>query len=179
MQKAITWVLDGEINEDAGDIGGDIQVGPAVSVRFRSDQQPDARFEIALYATAQEYVALDEDAPDCPHPMVLLENHGDGTGRFAPMPPEHIACSYKAGTVDVQSQCTYMTGGTVKDGGYESDGSEEIVYEWEGADMGYGDGSNMPEDIRRATADALARVKNWTSSINAYLHWDGVSRING
>lgn len=178
MQRAIKWVQDGEINEDAGHFGGDIQVGPAISVRFRSDEQPDARFEVVMYATAKQYMDVDEADPDCPHPRVIAEHLGNNVARYEPMPAEHIACDYKPGTVDVQAEYTYRRNGKIENGVYESDDSDHIVYEWVGSDVGYNPDKGMVEEIRLATEDAKANVRDWVANIGMYLYWDGVSTPN-
>lgn len=177
MNKAIKWVLDGPIEEDAGDVGGDHQVGPAISARFRSDEQPDARFEVTMYATAKEYTSDDEDDPACPHPRVIAERLGDNVVRYESMPADHIACSFKPGTVDVEAQYIYRRNGRIEYGTYESDDSDDITYNWEGSDVGYGADKGMPEEIRLATEDAKAKVRDYVENIDEYLHWDGVSAV--
>lgn len=177
MEKTAHWVLDGPIMEDAGDIGGDIQVSPAVSARFRSDDCPEARFEVAVYVTAKQYMDLGESDPDCPHRVVILESYGDGVVRRAPMPEEHLACSFKPGTVDVQAQYTYRMNGRLVDGIYESDDSDHITYEWVGSDLDY-PGDTLTEQIKAATRDVTQTVQNWADRINMYLEWDGRTRPN-
>jgi hypothetical protein len=171
------WVLDGTIEHDAGDVGGDIQVGPAVSVRFRSDDCPGARFEVTAYATAKEYMELKEDAPECTHPAIILESYSDGVARYAPTPEDHLACSFKPGTVDVQAQYTYRMNGRMVDGFYESDDTDPTTYEWVGPDIEYRAGS-LPEDIRLATKDAEAFIQRWVENVDTYLDWDGRTRPN-
>lgn len=178
MNKTVEWVLDGEIQWDAGDVGGDHQVGPAISARFRSDEQPGARFEVTTYATAKQYMDLDEEDPACPHVRVLLEDHGNGIGWFAPMPAEHIACNFKSGTVDVEVQYIYRRNGRIENDTYESDGSDHVTYDWVGSDIGYSADKGMPEEIQLATEDAKAKVRNWVENVNDYLDWDGVSLVN-
>jgi len=171
--KPAHWVLDGEIDYDAGDIGGDIQVGPAISARFRSDACPEARFEVTAYATAKTYVDLGEEGPECPHPPVILEHLGDNVARYAPMPESHLACSYKPGTVDVQEQITYRMNGHVDDfGNYESDDTDPMAYEWVGSDLGYS-GETLVDQVNEATKDARHHVKDWVDQVNKYMHWDG------
>lgn len=174
MNKPLTWIQDDEIYEDAGDFGGDIQVGPAISVRFRSDDRPDARFEVIAYATAKEWSdSLVGDAPDCPHPLVLLD--GDGTvGRYAPMPADHVACTHMPGTVDVQAMYVYRWNGKVVDGTYESDNTDSISYQWVGPDAEYPNDS-MVKDIERATKDAKNYIRRYVENIDTYLEWDGVT----
>lgn len=180
MQKTAHWVLDGEIIKDAGDIGGDIQVGRAISASFRSDDCPEARFEVTAYATAKQYMDPSEPDPDCPHESVILERHGIGIATYAPMPPEHLACSWKPGTVDVQVQYTYRMNGRVDEyGNYESDDTDVITYDWVGSDIGYAhNGRTLVEEIEYATADAEAKIMDWVNFINKYLHWDGRTRPN-
>lgn len=189
--KAIKWVRDGEILKDAGDVGGDIQVGPAVQIRFRSDEQPDARFDVTVYATAKLYMDLKEDEPDCPHTEPegwvckngWQEDHGpdfpNGTRCVCWLPPEHLACSYKPGTVDLQAEFSYRRGGTTESGHYESD-DEQITYDWVGSDLAYDHGGRrtLNEEIAYATADAYTVVLNWGTHVNQWLHWDGVSNVN-
>lgn len=176
--KSAHWVLDGPIMEDAGDVGGDIQVGPAISVRFRSDDCPEARFEVTMYATAKMYAELGESEPDCPHPSVILERHGGGAAMYAPMPEEHLACSYKPGTVDVQAQYEYGMDGRVSGGVYESS-NNVITYEWVGSDLGYAhNGRTLTGEIEYATADAQAKIMDWVNFVNKYLEWDGRTRPN-
>lgn len=179
MQKAAHWVLDGPVMKDAGDVGGDHQVGPAISARFRSDDCPEARFEVTMYATAKSYMDLQESEPDCPHPSVLLESYGDGVGRFAPQPPEHLACSFKPGTVDVEAQYCFRMNGRIENGIYESDDTDPTRYEWVGSDIGYAhNGRTLTGEIEYATADAQARVTDWVHFINKYLQWDGRTTPN-
>lgn len=175
--KTVKWVLDGEIMEDAGDVGGDIQIGPAVSIRFRSDEQPDARFEVTAYATAKLYSDVDEEEPTCPHKPVILERHGDNVATFAPMSPEHMACGWKPGTVDVQAEYTYRRNGRVEHGIYESDDSDHIAYDWVGSDTGYDKGDGIVAEVERATISAKAFIEDWVASIDQYLFWDGVSEV--
>lgn len=178
MQKAAHWVLDGEVIKDAGEVGGDIQVGRAISARFRSDDCPKARFEVTVYATAKPYMDLKEPNPECPHPVVILEHYGS-TALHAPMPPEHLACSFKPGTVDVQAQYTYRMNGHVDEyGDYESDDTDPITYEWAGSDIGYDRGDGIVAEVERATKDAEATVRNWVTFINKHLKWDGRTRPN-
>src|SRR5690606_5593024 len=130
MQKAAHGVLEGEAIKDAAEAGGDIQVGRASWARFRSGDSPQARREATVYATAKPYMDLKEPNPECPHPVVILEHYGS-TALHAPMPPEHLACSFKPGTVDVQAQYTYRMNGHVDEyGDYESDDTDPITYEW-------------------------------------------------
>lgn len=174
-----TWILDGPVMKDAGDIGGDHQIGPAIEARFRTDFCPGARFEVAVYATAKTYSEAEEDDPVCPHRPVILERHGDSTALFAPMPPEHLACSFKPGTVDLQAQFTYRRNGRVENGIYESDDSDHITYEWVGSDIGYDRGGRLPitEEAKYATADGIAYVQNWAVHINQWLTWDGMAEV--
>lgn len=176
MNKPVTWIQDGEIDEDAGDFGGDIQVGPAISVRFRSDERPDARFEVIAYATAKEWADVSVgDAPDCPHNREIVERYGDGlTARFAPMPAEHIACTHTPGTVDVQAMYIYRRNGKVVDGVYESDDTDSISHQWVGPDAEYPNDS-MVKDIERATKDAKNYIRRYVENIDMYLEWDGVT----
>lgn len=170
--KAAHWVLDGPIEHDAGDVGGDIQVGPAISVRFRSDDCPEARFEINVYATAKPYVELDEPGPDCPHEPVILERLGNGTAQYAPQPEEHLACYWKPGTVDVQAQYQFRMDGTVDEYGNYDSSNDHVTYEWVGSNLGYPEGT-LPEQIRAATKDAERIARDWGDNVNKYLHWDG------
>lgn len=178
MEKAAHWVLDGPIIEDAGHVGGDHQVGRAISARFRSDDCPAARFEVTVYATAKSYMDLNEEDPKCLHERVLQEDCGNGVGRFAPMPEEHLACSFKPGTVDVEQETTYRRNGRVVDDIYESDGSDDIFYDWVGPDIGYR-AESLPEEIRLATQDAKSHIEDWVTNVNKYLDWDGRSDVNG
>lgn len=186
MSKPARWVLDGEIIKDAGDVGGDIQVGRAISARFRSDDCPEARFEVTVYATAKSYMDLNEPDPDCPHTEPVgwvckngwQEDHGpdfpNGTRCICWLPPEHLACSFKPGTVDVQAQYEYRMNGHVDEyGHYESDDTDPISYEWVGSDVGYDKGDGIVAEVERATKDAEAMIERWVADINAYLHWDG------
>jgi hypothetical protein len=190
MQKPAHWVLDGEIIKDAGDVGGDIQVGRAISVRFRSDDCPEARFEVTVYATAKSYMDLKEPEPDCPHtepPGWVCKNgwqedHGpdfpNGTRCICWLPPEHLACSFKPGTVDVQAQYEYRMDGRMDGDVYESS-DDVITYEWVGSDIGYAhNGRTLIEEIEYATADAQAKIMDWVSFVNKYLSWDGRTRPN-
>lgn len=185
------WVLDGPVIEDAGSVGGDIQVGRAISARFRSDACPEARFEVTVYATAKPYMELGEDDPECPHrePEGWVckngwqEDHGpdfpNGVRCVCWLPDEHLACSFKPGTVDLQAEYTYRRNGKIVDGVYESDDSDDIVYEWVGSDIGYAhNGRTLTEEIEYATADAQAKIMNWVNFINQYLKWDGRSAVN-
>lgn len=173
MTKA-HWVLDGVIEQNAGDVGGDIQVGRAISVRFRSDDCPEARFEVTVYATAKTYMELSEPEPDCPHKAAILEVLGEGVARYAPMPEEHLACSFKPGTVDVQAQYTYRRSGGVDGSGvYMSDDSDDITYEWVGADLGYSKDDGIVAEVERATKDAERFIRDWVDNVNSYLKWDG------
>lgn len=187
--KAAHWVRDGAINEDAGDVGGDIQVGPAISVRFRSDDCPEARFEITVYATAKQYMDLDEADPDCPHTeppgwqckngWQYLHEPGAGSRCVCYLPDEHLACSFKPGTVDLQAQFEYRRNGTTDENGYyESDDADHVTYEWVGSDIGYArNGKTLTEEVAYATADALAYVQNWLVHVNQWLHWDGRAEV--
>ena len=72
-------------------------------------------------------------------------------------PPEHLACSWKPGTVDVQAQYEYRMNGRVDEyGNYESDDTDVITYQWVGADLGYGKGDGIVAEVERATVDAEA-----------------------
>jgi hypothetical protein len=179
MEKAAHWVLDGPIEYDAGDLGGDIQLGPAVSARFRSDDCPEARFEVIAYVTAKTYSELGESEPDCPHEMTVLERSADGGVRRAKMPEEHSACSWKPGTVDVQAQYVYRMNGRVDEyGNYESDGTDEITYEWVGNNMGY-PGDTLSWQLHVAKQDARRYVERYVTRVNDFLVWDGRTRPNG
>lgn len=180
MGEPLHWVRDGEILKDAGDVGGDIQVGPAVQIRFRSDAVPGSRFEVTVYATAKTYEDVKEPVPACPHPSVILERHEGGTATFAPMPPEHLECSYKRGTVDVRAQFEYRRNGTTENGYYESDDADHVTYDWVGSDIGYDHGGrrSLTEEIEYASADAAKVVMDWANFVNTWLRWDGVSDVN-
>lgn len=191
MKTAAQWVLDGEITQDAGNIGGDIQVGRAISARFRSDSCPEARFEVTMYATAKQYMDVGDTEPDCPHQEPegwvckngWQEDHGpdfpNGTRCICWLPPEHLACSWKPGTVDVQAQYEYRMNGRVDEyGNYESDDTDVITYQWVGADLGYGKGDGIVAEVERATVDAEAIMARWAANINKYLDWDGRTRPN-
>lgn len=167
MHKAAHWVLDGPILEDAGDAGGDIQVGPAFSARFRSDDCPEARFEVTAYATAKPYSELKEDAPECPHDRESLE-------RNATAQAEHLACSYKPGTADVQELITYRMNGRMVDGIYESDDTDPMVYDWVGSPYDY-PGDTLAEQVANATKDAEKHVRYVASTINEHFSWDGLT----
>lgn len=190
MQDAAHWVLDGEIVKDAGDWGGDIQVGPAIQARFRSDDCPEARFEVTVYVTAKQYMDLREPDPDCPHtesPGWVCKNgwqedHGpdfpNGVRCVCWLPPEHLACSFKPGTVDVQAQFTYRMNGKLVDGIYESDDTDPMSYDWVGSDIGYAKGDGIVAEVERATRDAKAVVQRWVANVNTYLDWDGRTQPN-
>lgn len=158
--KKTHWVLDGEIIEDAGDVGGDIQVDRAISARFRSDDCPEARFEVTAYATAKTYMELGESNPDCPHGTDGLRSEA------------HLACSWKPGTVDVQAQYEFRMDGTVDEYGNYDSSNDHITYEWVGSPYDY-PGETLSEQIRNATKDAKATIKDWVANVNQYLHWDG------
>jgi hypothetical protein len=186
----IEWVLDGEIHGNAGDVGGDIQVGPAISARFRSDGRPDARFEVTVYATAKPYLELNEDAPACLHTepegwvckngWTELHQPGSGSVCHCYLPPEHLTCSHKPGTVDLQVQYEYRTNGTTESGHYESD-EEQIRYAWVGSEIGYTQGkrNGIVGEVEYATADARTFISNWVNFVNYWLRWDGVSEVKG
>lgn len=189
MTKA-HWVLDGPIMRDAGDIGGDIQVGRALSARFRSDDCPEARFEVTIYATAKAYSDVGEDDPECTHREPegwqckngWQEDHGpdfpNGTRCSCWLPPEHLACSFKPGTVDLQAQFEYRRNGRIENGTYESDDADHVTYDWVGSDIGYArNGRTLVEEIEYATADAQAKILDWVNFVNKYLHWDGRSDV--
>lgn len=175
--KAAHWVLDGPIEEDAGSVGGDHQVGPAISARFRSDDCPEARFEVAVYAIAKSYMELDEEEPKCPHERVLVRRLGDNVAQYEPMQEEHLACSFKPGTVDLEQQTTYRRNGRLVDGTYESDDTDDIFYNFVGRDLAY-ETATLPEEIRLATLDAKRKIEDYAANINKYLHWDGRSEVN-
>lgn len=187
---AAHWVLDGPIVRDAGDVGGDIQVGRALSARFRSDDCPEARFAVTIYATAKTYSDVDEDDPECTHQEPegwqckngWQEDHGpdfpNGTRCLCWLPPEHLACSFKPGTVDLQAQFEYRRNGRIENGIYESDDADHITYDWVGSDIGYArNGRTLAEEIEYATADAQAKILDWVNFVNKYLHWDGRSDV--
>jgi hypothetical protein len=186
----IKWVLDGKIHKDAGDVGGDIQVGPAISARFRSDERPDARFEVTVYATAKLYSELNEEAPTCLHTepegwvckngWTDLHQPNNGSRCHCYLPPEHLACSHKPGTVDLQVQYEYRTNGTTESGHYESD-EEQISYAWVGSEIGYTQGgrNGIVGEVEYATADARTFISNWVNFVNYWLRWDGVSEVKG
>ncbi|AXH66453.1 hypothetical protein SEA_SATIS_304 [Streptomyces phage Satis] len=48
------WVQHGEIWTDDGDVGGDVQLGKAASVRFVNPAHPGARVTVYAYAHAPE-----------------------------------------------------------------------------------------------------------------------------
>jgi hypothetical protein len=177
MQKAADWVLDGPVMEDAGDVGGDIQIGPAISARFRSDDCPEARFEINVYATAKTYMDVQEPDPECPHMTEVVERYGDSLAAwFAPMPEEHLTCSWKPGTVDVEAQYSYRMDGRMDGDVYDS--SDEVVtYAWVGSDLGYRV-EGLPEEVRLATEHARRWLQDQVTNINKYLVWDGRTRPN-
>lgn len=182
--KKTHWVLDREIIEDAGDVGGDIQVDRAISARFRSDDCPEARFEVTLYATAKSYLDLGEPEPDCPHvePSGWTCLHGWDEGHrpgskarcLCWLPADHLACSWKPGTVDVQARYLYRRNGRVNEHGhYESDDADHVLYGWEGPDLGYDRSDGIAAEADRATVDATQKIKDWVANVNKYLHWDG------
>lgn len=176
--KNVHWVLDGPVMENSGDVGGDIQVGPAVSARFRSDDCPEARFQVTAYATAKTYAEMEEADPVCTHKSIVLERYGDGIARLAPLPEGHLACSFKPGTVDVQAQYEYRMNGEVDESGdYEADDTDLTTYEWVGSDVGY-PADTLVEEVRLATRDAKRIIEDWVASVNTYLHWDGRTRPN-
>lgn len=172
MTKA-HWVLDGPVLDDAGGVGGDIQVGPAISARFRSDDCPEARFEITVYAMAKTYAELNEASPECSHELVVLESHSDGVAEYAPMPDGHMACSWKPGTVDLQARYVFRMNGRMDGDVYVSDDSDHITYAWVGSLVGYDKEDGIVAEVERATKDAETVVQGWVANINTYLDWDG------
>lgn len=163
--KPAHWVLDGEIIDDAGDIGGDIQIGPAIQVRFRSDECPEARFDITVYATATPYSDLRGRAPACTHGKIDMD-----ASQY--VLDEHLACDWKPGTVDVQEQVTYRMNGRMVNGFYESDDTDPIFYSEVGNDLGY-TASTLAGQLADATRDAHDHIKDWVEQVNTYMHWDG------
>jgi hypothetical protein len=119
-----------------------------------------------------------EPDPDCLHVLVIVERHNDGTAKRARMPEEHLACTFKPGTVDIQAQSTYRMNGRLSlDGDYESDDTDTISYEWVGSDSGYPTGT-LSWQVHMATKDARRHVENFAANVNKYLHWDGRTRPN-
>lgn len=160
------WVQYGEIAEDDGDVGGDIQIGPARSVRFVDPKLPGRLITVYVYAVAQE-LALD-DQPGCTHPAEIEEDHGDGTATYKPSPPEHLACSHDMANVDLQMQTEFMICGDVDEPGNTEKWSE---YQFDYVDDRPPYTGTIPEILAAANAAALQEVTSFDA--NQYITWDG------
>lgn len=85
------WIQHGEIGLHNDEMGGDVQVGRAASVRFIDPEKPGARVTIYAYPVARE---LDADERSvCLHKSV----------KFDSVPSEHMRCSWDMNCVGVQS----------------------------------------------------------------------------
>lgn len=160
------WIQHGEIAEDDGDVGGDMQIGPARSVRFVDPGLPGCLITVYVYAVAQE-LSLD-DQPECMHPAEIEEDFGDGTARYKPSPPEHLACSYDMGNVDLQMQTEFMICRDVDDPGSTEEWSE---YQYDYVDDRPPYTGTIPEILAAANAAALQEVQ--TFDADKYITWDG------
>jgi len=159
------WFMHGGVGEDAGDVGGDDQIGKAPDIRFAHFDMPGRLVTVCVYPSARE-LSLDE-MPVCTHPPVLLESLGDNVGRFAPSPPEHLACSYDMDSVGLRMQTEFMICSDIEDPG----GTEE----W--CDYRYCELDTRPytgtvqEILAAAGADALKEVRLFNADQD--IAWDG------
>lgn len=155
------WQQHGRIWTDDGQ-HTDEQVGNAASVRFIDPDKPGARVTVYAYPHAPERL----DYPDCPHERVLLEDLGNNVGRYAPMPDEHLACSYHMDKLGVQTltMLELDEDHPADSDEFEPSGADRMEYEFlETRDFG--------GDTAKAEAVALA----WVTCFNADrdIDWDG------
>lgn len=159
------WFMHGGVGKDAGSVGGDDQIGRASDIRFAHFDMPGRLVTVSVYPSARE-LSLDE-TPECTHPSVLLERISENVGRFAPLPPEHLACSYDMDSVGLRMQTEFMICSDIKDPG----GTEE----W--CDYRYAELDTRPytgtveEIIAAAETDALKVVRLFNADRD--IAWDG------
>jgi hypothetical protein len=145
-----TWIMDETgIMDDDGQPGGDRQIGKSPSVRYR----------LAANALAQVTVYAYPDAPEhhvdgmCTHEPVVLEHLGSGVGRYAPMTPEHLACTHDLSAISVDTL-------TVAELFASEEDRENGNPEWEHLETGTLDTSPAAtHTVEAAEAAALAWIK--------------------
>jgi hypothetical protein len=173
MGQPSGWVLDGEVYDDNGNYGGDAQIGPSFYARFLHPDYPGSRYEINMYAIAQDYCQADApQQPKCPH-------EGPQKTWTEEMRREHLACAWVPGTVGVEMQCTWRTGGGLnEDGRYESDDSDEILYDSTIGPLGDFPGETLADQVDAATRYAREYRDYWVKNVGDadFFSWDGESK---
>lgn len=158
----MAWVQHGIVLEDDGQ-HTDEQIGNAASVRFTDPDKPGARVTVYAYPHAPERF----DYPDCPHEVVLLEDLGGGVGWFAPMPPEHLACSYHMDRLGIQ----ILTMLELLEDEDVSGDSDDWEPTWDKMEYELLDTRDYGGDVTAAQTDALAWIRRFDA--NRAIHWDG------
>jgi hypothetical protein len=155
------WVQHGEIWENDGEHGDD-QVGNAASIRFINPELPGRRVTVYAYAQAPEIVA-----GSCDHKPVKLESLGSNVARFAPMPPEHVACSWDLTSLGIQSEFWFEFDENATGDADDWDPTFSAI-KYEPVDSRpYKSNAQGVED---ATKDALFWIRNYAPS---HLAWSG------
>lgn len=91
----MVWQVDESGIQDAGDVGGDFQVGDAWEVRFINAELPRCSVTVKVFSAARE-LSL-EDQQDCSHLLSV-------DGIFS---DEHLACSYDLTSLGIEMLTEY------------------------------------------------------------------------
>jgi hypothetical protein len=169
------WFMYGEVSEDAGEVGGDEQIGRASSIQFANLDMPGRLITVHVYPVARE---LDHaEMPECSHGepegwackhgRPELHKPGGSTRCICYLPPEHMRCSWDMDSVGLQMMTEFMICEDINEpGGTES---------W--SDHRYDDVDAMPltgavgEILAKAESVALGAVRRFNGERD--INWDG------
>lgn len=160
----MSWIRHG-FARDAGDFAGDVQVGGSAAVWFVNPELPGRLVTVYMCPVAPE---LDlDDQPECGHRAELLEDFGNGVGRFAPLPAEHWRCTHKMDAAGVQMVTEFMICDDVDDPGSTEKWS---IYAYQSRETPPFPGT-VEEIIKAAEAKAVALAEGFDANLS--IHWDG------
>lgn len=160
----MSWIRHG-FAQDAGEFAGDIQVGRSAGVWFVNPDLPGRLVTVYMCPVAPE---LDfDDQPECTHRSELLEDFGNGVGRYAPPPPEHMRCSWDMDKVGIQMVTEFMICADVDDPGSTEEWS---VYAYQDRETPPFSGT-VEEIVKAAEAKAVALAEGFDADLS--IHWNG------
>lgn len=173
----MAWQIDEIGVTEAGDVGGDVQVGGAWEARFVNPDFPRCMVVVTVFVSAPELAITDQ--PECTHSEpegwkcrngwddLHTEDNGSGTRCVCWIPSEHLSCSYAMDSIGLETYTEFVI--TRED--MREDESPWDHPEWEER-TGYEDIDTGPfnRDVKAANVAAYRWLKTFDP---AHIVWDG------
>lgn len=171
----LAWQIDEMGVTEAGDVGGDVQVGGAWEARFVNPDSPRCMVVVTVFVSAPELPVANQ--PECPHTEPEgwkcrngwddLHKPGSGSRCVCWIPPEHLSCSYDMDSLGLETYTEFFIAREdMEEGESPLDNPEwEERTEYEDIDMG---------PLNRDVDSANRAARAWLETFDpAHIVWNG------